>query len=63
MKKNIMTETEKSRRRFIKSAGKVAAYVPPAMLIAATPSYKAFAESANGYEEAHKKFHDLWGGH
>ena len=36
---------EDSRRKFLKQAGKVAAYVPPTMIALSTPSLKAIAQS------------------
>ena len=33
-----------SRRRFVKSAGKLAVYTPPAMVALMKPSYVAFAK-------------------
>jgi hypothetical protein len=32
------TTTEQSRRKFLKSAGKLAVYTPPAMMVLAKPS-------------------------
>lgn len=37
---------ETSRRKFLKTAGKLAVYVPPAMLAISQPSYATFAQSA-----------------
>lgn len=37
-----------SRRAFLKSAGKVIAYTPPAMLAMYSPSFKAIAQSSGG---------------
>jgi hypothetical protein len=37
-----------SRRAFLKTAGKVAVYVPPAMLAMYSPSFKAIAQSSGG---------------
>lgn len=39
-----------SRRRFIKAAGKLAIYTPPAMMVLMNPSVEAFAKSAGGEE-------------
>ena len=36
---------ENSRRRFLKTAGKVAIYTPPAMIALGTPSLEAIARS------------------
>jgi hypothetical protein len=38
-------EVTKSRRDFVKSAGKLAAYAPPAMVVLMKPSNVAFARS------------------
>ncbi|MCH9693200.1 MAG: hypothetical protein K0U72_01715 [Gammaproteobacteria bacterium] len=37
-----------SRRKFIKAAGKLAIYTPPAMMVLMNPSAEAFAKSAGG---------------
>ena len=37
----------KSRRKFIKSAGKFAIYTPPALMLMSHPSHEAFAKSCN----------------
>ena len=41
-----------SRREFLKSAGKVAIYAPPAMLAMSAPSFSAIAQSAGGGDQA-----------
>ena len=43
-----ITDMENSRRRFLKSAGKLAAYAPPAMVLLMQPSRDAVARSAIG---------------
>ncbi len=40
-----------SRRRFLKNAGKVAVYTPPAMLAMSSPSFEAIAQSSSGGDE------------
>jgi hypothetical protein len=39
------TKSDESRREFIKTAGKLAAYTPPAMIALMQPSMKAVAQS------------------
>lgn len=41
-----------SRRAFLKSAGKVIAYTPPAMLAMYTPSFRAIAQSSGGGDQS-----------
>ena len=47
-----ITDMENSRRRFLKSAGKLAAYAPPAMVLLMQPSRDAVARSATGEPRA-----------
>ena len=42
---NCPEPIEESRRRFLKSAGKLAVYTPPAMLLMMQPSYAHFNRS------------------
>jgi hypothetical protein len=42
------TEVENSRRKFIKTAAKIAVYTPPAMMIASTPSFAKMRTSGGG---------------
>jgi hypothetical protein len=37
--------TEESRRKFLKQAGKLAVYTPPAMMVMMKPSYATFRNS------------------
>jgi hypothetical protein len=52
---------ESSRRRFLKTAGKIAIYTPPAMLLMSKPSFATFGKSggypypSNGFKKF-KKF-------
>ncbi len=39
------SKNTKSRRRFLKSAAKVAIYTPPAMMAVSNPSFATFAQS------------------
>ena len=41
-------QIEESRRKFMKAAGKVAIYTPPAMLLIMQPNLQAFAKSGGG---------------
>ncbi len=41
-----LTEMEKSRREFVKTAGKLAVYTPPIMMLLMKPSPNAIAASA-----------------
>jgi hypothetical protein len=41
-----------SRRTFLKNAGKVVAYMPPAMLAMSSPSFRAIAQSSGGGDQA-----------
>lgn len=41
-----------SRRDFLKNAGKMAVYVPPAMLALSAPSFEAIAQSSGGRDQA-----------
>ena len=43
--------SKKSRRRFLKTAAKVAIYTPPAMMAISSPSQTAFAQSGGEIEE------------
>lgn len=43
-------QVQDSRRKFLKTAGKIAVYTPPAMLIMSQPSYATFQKSG-GYEQ------------
>jgi hypothetical protein len=43
---------ETSRRDFLKKAGKIAVYVPPAMLALSAPSFEAIAQSSGGSDQA-----------
>lgn len=40
--KDTGSQVEESRRRFLKTAGKIAVYAPPAMLVMSQPSYAHF---------------------
>ncbi len=53
---------ERSRREFLKTAGKIAVYTPPAMLAMSSPSFASIAKSAGtdcqgGGKENLRKFH------
>ena len=41
-------EVKRTRRRFLKSATKLAVYTPPAMIAVSTPNFAAFANSTGG---------------
>ena len=43
-----LSEAEKSRREFIKAAGKLAVYTPPALMLLMRPTPDAIAASAGG---------------
>jgi hypothetical protein len=43
-----LTEMEKSRREFVKTAGKLAVYTTPIMMLLMKPSPNAIAASAGG---------------
>ena len=45
-----LSEAEKSRREFIKAAGKLAVYTPPALMLLMRPTPNAIAASAGGYQ-------------
>lgn len=53
-KKNVVDVAEEgevvaeSRRKFIKTAGKLGLYTPPALMVLMNPSAEAFAKSADG---------------
>ena len=48
-KKNThKSKTEQSRRKFLKSAGKLAVYTPPALMVLAKPSLAEALNSLNG---------------
>jgi hypothetical protein len=49
MKDKEVAKVEKSRRKFLKSATKVAVYTPPAMVIMSKPGLANFAESGGTY--------------
>ena len=42
---------EKSRREFLKKAGKLAIYTPPAMMVMMKPSYASFAKSGGSISD------------
>jgi hypothetical protein len=47
------TETlDASRRAFLKTAGKVVVYTPPAMLVMYQPSFKAIAQSSGSGDQS-----------
>jgi hypothetical protein len=48
--KTGLDEAEKSRREFIKAAGKLAVYTPPALMILMRPTPDAIARSAGGQQ-------------
>jgi ABC-type Fe3+/spermidine/putrescine transport system ATPase subunit len=48
-----------SRRRFVKAAGKIAVYTPPAMILLMHPSAKTFAQSSGvGERRRRPRRHD-----
>jgi hypothetical protein len=49
-----------SRRAFLKNAGKMAVYTPPAMLALASPSFKAIAQSSGGSDQSQPRDDDWW---
>ena len=57
----VSDETETSRRRFLKAAGKIAVYTPPAMLLMSKPSFATFTNSG-GYthQPHHFSFQNVW---
>jgi len=48
------SEVENSRRKFIKTAAKIAVYTPPAMMIASTPSFAKMSKSGGGRRRRRK---------
>ena len=46
-----MRDLETSRRAFLKKAGEIAVYVPPAMLALSAPSFKAIAQSSGAGDQ------------
>jgi hypothetical protein len=42
---------ESTRRAFLKNAGKIAVYTPPAMLALAAPTFSAIAQSSGGSDQ------------
>ena len=44
----ISGDVAESRRKFLKTAGKFAAYTPPAMMLMMKPSYASFIKSGSG---------------
>jgi hypothetical protein len=48
MSENSEKEVKRTRRRFLKSATKLAVYTPPAMIAVSTPNFAAFANSTGG---------------
>jgi hypothetical protein len=56
-------KVETSRRRFLKTAAKVAVYVPPAMLVLSQPSHATFSQSAGvTHHGGHHSFNSYGGG-
>jgi hypothetical protein len=55
-------KVESSRRRFLKTAGKIAVYTPPAMLLMAKPSFATFNKSGGHtyYPNLHNFFTRLF---
>jgi hypothetical protein len=52
------TETDNSRRDFLKKAGKLAVYTPPIMLAMSSPSFATGWGKSGGHEyPKHKKKH------
>jgi hypothetical protein len=45
------TDLDVSRREFLKRAGKVIVYTPPAMLAMSSPSFRAIAQSSGGGDQ------------
>ena len=63
MKKNNNKNTpsdhpEESRRRFLKAAGKLAVYTPPAMMLLMKPSYAHFNKSG-GRIDGHDRYRNF----
>jgi hypothetical protein len=62
---NRLNEAEQARRDFMKAAGKLAIYTPPALMLLMRPSREAVAASAgipqtsqeSGNEEGYQKDH------
>ena len=46
-----VAEVAQSRRKFLKSAAKLAVYTPPAMLVVSKPSFASFAQSGGVVRE------------
>ena len=46
MDRDVSQDVEESRRKFLKTAGKIAVYTPPAMLALSKPSYATFTQSS-----------------
>ncbi len=72
--KNVLTETETSRREFVKAAGKLAIYTTPAVMLLMRPATNSIAAStglpensdfsqaqggSNSQERRHQRFW-LW---
>lgn len=51
------TETDNSRRDFLKKAGKLAVYTPPIMLAMSSPSFATGWGKSGGHNYKHKKKH------
>ena len=50
-------QVENSRRRFLKTAGKIAVYTPPAMMLMSNPSFATFSKSGgHTYPKKHFSF-------
>jgi hypothetical protein len=51
MKEKEQPNVEQSRRKFLKTATKLAIYTPPAMLAISKPSFATFAQSGGAISE------------
>jgi hypothetical protein len=52
-----LSDTEKSRREFMKAAGKFAVYTPPALMLLMRPTPEAIAASSGRYQSTYNDYH------
>jgi hypothetical protein len=53
-------EVETSRRRFLKTAGKIAVYTPPAMLLMSKPSFATFNKTGGHTYYPNHHYFSFW---
>ena len=56
--KDTSNQVEDSRRKFLKMAGKIAVYAPPAMLVMSKPSYAHFRKT--GGQDCNTEYTGSW---